>query len=665
MKYIYWLIGVLSSLLLGIYILLFTSFGNSIVKPIIEDEILQQTKLDSNLQKFYLSLDNFEMLVDLNDNNTILVKGEYSIFSQSFNIKYFIDFKELSTLQPLTKTRLQGALSTNGSAVGDMNLFVIDGKSDIARSRSAYHIEVTDLNPTSIVAKITNANLEALLFMLNQKAYANADINLDVNFKNIKPHQLDGDILLTTRNGKINSDVINECCNISIPHTVFKMNLDAKLQGEHINYSYMFNSNLAKISSSGKLIPEPLNVDMKYALNIKELAILKPITNLDIRGSLNLNGNLKGTKDKMLLSAYSDIASSDTTLVAILENFAPRSIKAKIKNLKLQDMLYMLKQPHYADALFSLDLDINDASSDRLKGVIKSKITNGLLDSNYITKLYEFKSIMPRTFFNATVITTINKNIIDTNLDFNSNLVNLDVKDARFDMKDDSFSSEYLVKVSNLDRFYFITQRDLKGAISVNGNIKKEANLDVIMHSNIAGGRVNAKLHNDDFHADLVSLQTLDVLDMLRYPKVFKSSVNGELDYNIEKGKGTFKAKLIDGRFAKNQVLDLVKKYAKTDMYVEIFKGDVSAKINQEHISATLYLKSNKSSIKTKDAKLNSKTKEIDSKIEIDANSNPILITLKGNINSPKVGINAQKLIEKEAKKVIEKEVNKFLKGLF
>lgn len=112
-------------------------------------------------------------------------------------------------------------------------------------------------------------------------------------------------------------------------------------------------------------------------------------------------------------------------------------------------------------------------------------------------------------------------------------------------------------------------------------------------------------------------------------------------------------------------MFSLIKQYAKVDMYVETFKGNVHADINKEKILASMDLKSNTSSITTKNTKLNTKTKTIDSKIDVVANKNPISVTLKGNTSSPKVSVDVEDLIKKEAGKAIEKEVGKLLKGFF
>lgn len=841
MKFLAWVIGIMVTLVVLVYVVTFTSFGNSLVKPILERKIKEQTKLDSKLNIFYLSTSEFEIMLNIDNDNKIDVKGTYTLFSKVLNIVYAVTFDKLQNFKSLTNMPMQGAFHTNGSVKGNFAFMEIDGKSDVAKSDTTYHVQLAEMNPSSIVASVKGADLVALLNLGAQKAYASADINLDINFKNITPHALDGDIILKTKNGKLNSSLMKKDFKIEMPQAAFSMNLDAKLKGDDIDYSYVLSSNLANISSSGKVVPEPLsiniqynvdigelavlqpitkaplrgafatsgtvqgnqkslrvkglsdigqsdtvytinladfkpksvvasikgakvskllymmgqpnfassdldvdvkltsldpenlagysdvklsngllnskvmkevygvnipktmfssmshvdlkgkNIDYKilfksnlatlnsignivpasmamnltYGVDIKELAILKPITGADVRGPFKLNGKVKGDKKKLTVDGKSNLASSDTSFEAILVDFKPTSIRASMKNLKLAKVLYMVNQPHYADGVFSLDVDVSDARAGMLKGTVVSNIKDGLIDSEYITKAYKFKSPMPATFFTLATNTNLKGYLVDTKADLDSSLATFHIKQARMNLKDGSLESDYVASVSNLDKLYFVSERHLNGALSVRGEFSKAKDLDLTMHSKVAGGNIDAKLHNDDFHADLASLQTLDLLKILIYPEVFKSSLNGVIDYNIANAKGIFNARLTDGRFTQNQMLNLVKQYGRVDLYVQEFKGDVSADINKENILATLNLNSNSSSIKTKNTKLNSRTKQIDSKIDIVANKNPLSIRLKGNIASPKVSIDAQKIIEKEATKAIKKQVGNLLKGLF
>ena len=417
MKFLMWIFGVIAVVVGAVYTLLFTSLGNGIVKPMIETEIQKQLKLPSKLEHFSLDMGHIDILLVLNENNTVAIKGEYSPFAQSFDVNYDVALKELQTLKSLTKTELKGSFFTDGNVKGDMKKMFLHGKSDVAKSNTSYDVVVENLNPTSIIAKVDSLDLGTLLYMLNQKSYAKADVNLDVNFKNIKAHQLDGDIKLRTKEGVLNSAVMKKDFGITIPKTLFLLNLDATLKGDDIDYKTLLNSNLAKVSSSGKVQPEPLNVAIKYGVAIKELAVLKPLTNADIRGPLKLSGTLKGSKESMMLLGRSDIAASKTTFGVKLAEFAPKSVQLNVKDLKLQKLLYMIKQPHYADALINIDADISNADVKNLKGLITTDITRGLLDSKYLTKAYEFKSLMPKTRFSAKAITNNNPQKVSKNTD--------------------------------------------------------------------------------------------------------------------------------------------------------------------------------------------------------------------------------------------------------
>ncbi len=665
MKVLAWLVGFFALIIIGIYTLLFTSLGNNILTPIVESKIQQQTHLSSKLKEFHLSMSDFEIILDLNKNNIITLKGNYSLFSQAFNIAYRVKLDELHTLKSLTSTQLQGAFFTEGQIVGNMKFLEVDGKSDVAKSVTTYHIELSDLTPTSIIAKVEGASLASLLHMASQKQYASADIDLNINFKSIKEHALDGDVKLFSKNGKIDTSVMKEDFNITLPGTSFSMNLDAKLKGDDVAYTYKLISNLAQLSSTGKVTPSPLKLDLDYKVNIKELALLKPMTGADVRGKFSMSGDVKGTREKLQVDGVSDIGASDTSFTLMLKEFAPKSLQANIKNLQLQKLLYMLKQPHYTDGFFSMEADIKDLRSKSLKGVVKTTIRKGVLDNAYLSKAYEFESLMPRTTYILDSVSRLEGSNIKTKFTLDSTLAKLDVKEALFNMNDISLRSDYRINIASFNKLFFITQRKMRGGIKMEGELKKAKDLDLSMHSKIAGGNIDAKLHNDDFTADMKSLETLDILHILIYPEIFTSKLDGKLTYDLASAKGNFKAQLSNGKFKKNEMLSLVKKYTKVDLYVERFSGDVDAKINKEKILASLDLKSNKSAIKTKNTKLNTLTKKIDSKVMIVANTYPLTIGLKGDVKSPKISVDAKELIKSKTGKAIEKEVKKLLKGLF
>ncbi|WP_345992254.1 hypothetical protein [Sulfurimonas sp. HSL-1716] len=662
MKYIGWFFGLILSFIVIIYITAFTAFGNKLLKPVVESKLKENTDLPLKIDVFKLTTNYIELSLWLNEKNSLLVKGTYSLFSRSFDISYNCKFDELQSLASVTKKQLHGKLHTNGEVKGNLDFMKIDGISDVAKSDTFYHVELTKFDPTSVIAKVKGAKLENILALLGEKPYAKADIVLDVNFKDIKPHHLDGDLDFHIRNSVIDYQIIQKEFGVDLPKTELKVDAKARLKGDEAVYMYDMDSNLAKIKSQGVLTPSPLALNLTYDISVKELALLRPLLKTPLRGKIDVKGKVKGTKEKLHVSGTSGIAGSNTVFDVEFADLKPKQIDADIKNIDLSKLLYMVEQPHYGDALIDAQIKIKDLKP--FNGTVVSKITRGVLDTGYVSKTYGFKN-MPSVTFNALSQSRLLKNSIDTAVDINSNLAVLGIKKASYDLQTKTLNSDYKVKIPDLSKLYFVTNRELKGSVLVDGSLKKDKNMRLTAHSDIFDGKVDALLHNDDLSANLENLQTLPLLKMLIYPEIFASSLDGKLNYNLAKKSGKFDAKLNDGHFTNNQMINLVKQYAKTDLYKEKFLGDLHADIRQENITASLHLNSNNAKIDTKNLKLNSKTKYIDADIRIEANKNPLTLSLKGNAAKPRIGIDATELIKKEAGKAIEKEVNKFLKGLF
>lgn len=665
MKIVIWLMSFVMSLLVGVYVLLFTSFGNGIVAPFLEKEIVANTHLASELKKFHLSSSDLDVELLLNEGNAISLQGEFSLMEQSFHISYDVVLNNLESLASLTQTKLQGSFTTQGDVVGDLKLLNIDGKSNIASSSTTYHVTLEDFNPTSIVAKMKNVHLDELLYTINEKEYANAIINLDANFKNVTPHHLDGIVTLQTLHGKLNRAVLKKDFDITIPKTAFSMDLSAILKDDTITYKYLFDSNLAKVFTSGNVVPEPLRLKIKYGVDLKELALLKPLSGVDMQGPLALHGEVQGTKESLLISGKSTIAASKSSFSAELVDFKPKNFILDVKKLQLQKVLYMVKQPHYTDGYLDLNVRMTNADVENLEGSISSKIYKGVLDSTLLSKEFNLTSPMPKTTYTLKTESRLHKELLSTKVVLNSKLLNLKTEKSNFNIDTAAFSSDYKVDIEDLNRLFFVTQQHLKGSLEAKGTISQAKDLDFTMVSHIADGSIDVKLHNERLNAKLEHMKTLSLLEMLLYPKVFDAYIDGNVKYNLSEAKGVFEGDLTQGKFTQNKVLDLTKEYAHINLYKEVFKGDVHADIKKENIVASLDLRSNKSSVTSKNLEFNTTTQKIDAKVEVSANGNPLTFYVKGDINGPKVKVNANKLLKKEATKAVEKGLKNYFKGLF
>lgn len=535
MRFLTYVMGFVVVLLLAVYVMLFTGFGNSILRPVLQSKISASLGMPVELKRFHLSMSELDLIVYLTKRNGVRVYGNYSPFARSFDLKYDVKLLELSDLEVLTKQQLAGEFKTKGSLKGTLESIQIDGTSDVAKSATAYHVELTDFDVSSITAKVKSLQVAELLAMLKKPRYAYALLDLDLDFKDIKPHQLDGIVHLSTRKGHFVSAVVKKELGVTIPHTLFNMQADAKLKKDDIDYICKFDSNLAKLKTSGKVVPKPLKTDIVYKASVKELALLQPILNRELRGTLDLHGTLKGSKEKMILKLFSDVAESNTNVTLALKELQPSALWATVEHLRMEKLFYMLKQPRYAMGDLNLKTEIESLKVGALKGKVTT-ISTGSLNTLYLDKTYKFKHPMPKTSFRLRTISTLDGSEIDTLATLASTLLNLSVKKAHVDVQKGYVQSDYALRLPALDKLYFVTDRELKGTLACNGEIKGDRKkMLVTLQSDLAASDTQAsltlkELQPSSLQANISHLNLEKLFYMLAEPHY----ASGDLDLDAD-----------------------------------------------------------------------------------------------------------------------------------
>lgn len=588
-------------------------------------------------------------------------KGTLEPQSMAVDLSYNISAGELALFKPLTNSPLRGPLSANGTVKGDKKKMSIIGSSDIAASRTTYDVLLGAFKPQHVLAKISGAKLSKLLYMAGESPYATGDLDADITLDSLDVNDLKGHADISISKGRLVPATFKDNYGLNLPKTVFSYDLNARLEGKEIGFTTLFASNLATLAANGEVTPERLGMDLRYNMDIEQLELLMPLTDLPLRGPLTLSGTAKGDQKSLLLKGKSDLAGSRTAFSMDLVDLKPQNIKADIKGLQLGDALYMAGEPRYANGVLDIEADITGS----LKGTIATVMTaDGHLDPKVIEKAFGLKA-MPRTTFRLNAVSTLDGDSIDTKADITSSLADLALKRAKYDIKKAILTSDYTLSIPDLERLYFLTERHLKGTLKVTGDLSKSKDLNLTAHSGTLGGTIDATVRNDDIHCDFKGVNTLQMLNMLLYPPVFASALDGTLDYNTQTQKGVFNATLREGAFTQNGMLDLLKKLARIDLYKESFGAVLKSTLDKERIVSDLDMRSRKSSIAGKGIMLNTKTQQVDAKLDIIANNHPIGVVLKGNIHDPGIKIDTKELIKEEAGKAVEKELNRLLKKLF
>lgn len=434
------------------------------------------------------------------------------------------------------------------------------------------------------------------------------------------------------------------------------------------------NSNIKVV---GDLALIAKTVDLKFNLDIKDLSKLQKFTNQKLNGSFKTNGTLKGDQELAKLEGVTDIFESKTTYNVELVKFEPSNILFNMKDAKIDKLLYLVNQPIYANGNLDINANIKNAKIDSLDGLVKTKITNGVVANEIVNKAFNTK-LKKQLAFKGDIETKLVPNTVLSKVDFYTTMANLFVKEANVDLKTMLIKSDYLVNVNDLSKLFDVTQTKMRGKININGDIKKDKDLLVNGYSKLLDGELKFKLLNDDFTANINDVEILKVLHMMYYPEIFTSKSKLDLTYNIASQKGLVTGDLINGQFKKNEYSTIINNFARFDLTKEVYeKVALKSDINKNIIKSTVNMKSRLTQIDVDPSTLDTKKSLIDALVKTDIKGIKFDTKVSGNLTNPKVKVDTSKLLKsglnQKAKEKIQETIEKnlgdkagnLLKGFF
>ncbi len=641
----------------GISWLLFSQSGNNTIKNYLEARLNKELPIPVKITSFRISPMQIKVL--LGKDSLIDVHGAFDVWKQAMNLQYNIDIKDLASLKPLTKQDLRGPLATHGTIKGNKEKLLIDGVTDVAASKSDYHVVLEDFSPKSVNANVAGAKLAKLLYMVKQPHLADGDIYAKVRLTDLE-HPT-GTIDAVAKNGHTDAKTLYKLYQIPKGNITFTLTAQSKLHNADTLSNVHLVSNVAEAKvQNAKFNTETGALDVHYNIKVADLAKLKFLTKQQFNGHVATQGRAKGDLKLLHIDGSSDLAGSKTTYHVTLKDFSPQGVQATVAAAKLGTLLYMLNQPHYADGI--IDANVKIASLSPLNGRVTAKVRNGRTDAKVLKKQFGLDSA--RITFTLDDATSITKGVAISDIALLSSVANLHSKGARFDINKAALDAKYRLDIPDLGKLYFATKQKMRGKLSVTGEAKMDKGLTFTAHSDTLGGKVDAKLVNNNFNADVTGIEVVQLTHMLYYPKVFDSKMNAKLRYNVATKKGTLDANAINGRILPNQMTFLLAQMARFDITREIYKNTtLHSDIDNKKIYSDLDMQSRLTHITSKRAFMDLERNLIDAKLRIDIKNKPIYVKLKGNIRSPKVSLDAKGLLKEKVKEKLQKKLGNKLKN--
>lgn len=288
-KILYAVVALILVLLVAVYVVLFTSFGNKIVAGIIEDKA-KQAGLELNVSKFVLRFSSLDIEVDVANMLNAKVEGNLSLFKLGFDIDYLLALNK-DYVQSLN-VNLNQNLSFGGKVAGKVSDFKADGKGYLFGSNVTLDARVVDYAPLELKLSANGIKLEELLDLVSQPRYVLGvlNVNADISTKDLKP---DGKALINLYTSSINYKLLQKDFNLSLPNkSEITADVSAYVNGNDVALSSeVKNSYLSLQTQNTKYDLNDGILSSDFLFKIPDLSKLKSLIGTNIKGALNLDGN--------------------------------------------------------------------------------------------------------------------------------------------------------------------------------------------------------------------------------------------------------------------------------------------------------------------------------------------------------------------------------------
>ncbi|MDR2342351.1 MAG: hypothetical protein LBD84_04870 [Campylobacteraceae bacterium] len=631
------------------YGLLFTEFGNGILKPIIEKKAKEASGMDIKLDKFYLRFSSIDVEVVVLESIKAKVAGGLNLFNQSFDINYSINADKLPEVGGI---KIDEPLTLNGKTSGGLKDININGTGDVFGAALNFDAILKDFKPISINIDTNGLKLAKVLALLKQPVYADGTFSAKVHINPNEKNELSGDALLHVSDGLIYKNILKKEFNATLKEDIsYETSADLKLSNsQDLVGTVDFVSSLANLKATNvKVNISTFEASSAYKLDIPNLKQLESLAGIALQGAVSFYGSVKHTVGKIQADVNSDnIANGKLALK--LDN---DKLDVSLANVKIAEVLATLVQPSFADA--NLNIKAQFSSLINKMGAIDIDLTDGLINSAVMKK--EFNLTLPKTDFNAKSNIALNKNSVKFYAKFLSTLADIEKFDGTFDITKTELKSIYAASIKDLSKFDSITGQKMRGSVVVEGEANYKDKMPKISgKSNIAGGNINFDFADNTAKINGSNLSTLEVLKMLSYPQIFDAKVKLDANYNVNTSKGSFKAESLSGHITETQLGDLIKTFFNFDMSKETYENIlIDGNIDDGKIKFLFNAKSKKVSLDVPEGKIMGTVLDIPFNMQIEKTDIGGKIT--GTTDKPKVSIDSSKYLQDKA----EKEINRYL----
>ena len=512
MKFLAWVCGILLVLVVALYCVLFSSFGNSVLKPFVEKIASEKIGMEFRLEKFELGFSSFDILAIINGELGVESKGKYSLFSSQFDLNYNTQAKSFNGMQI--------DLSLKGEALGSFDNFVANGSGSLAGSNIRFASRIKDYAPLELKLDAKALDLAALSMIALKKAYITGKLSAVADIAG-----QEGTAKLNSAKIIITKEAQNDF-GISLPaNFALSLNSDIKLLGKQVAATTRVKSALANLSAKNTSYNfENGEITSDFNLDIANLAALEPIIKQKLNGSIKVAGNTKIANGAMeFLDAKINGLGGE-----ILASLKDNELNANIKNLKLAQALSLAGLAPLANSDISGTAKITNLNdTKKIKGSANLTLSRGVLNHKQMNALLG-SDLSSDVSFNAQNKLEIASGTLNFDSVLNSPVIeNLGAKGS-YTLANGDAKINLAGKIADLGAIFGSGAKspaNIKANVGLKAGELSDGDIDIKGF----GGEILAKVKGKALNANIKNIKAEQVLAMTTFGSLFNGEVNAEL----------------------------------------------------------------------------------------------------------------------------------------
>ena len=499
-------------LVVALYCVLFSSFGNSVLKPFVEKIASEKIGMEFRLEKFELGFSSFDILAIINGELGVESKGKYSLFSSQFDLNYNTQAKSFNGMQI--------DLSLKGEALGSFDNFVANGSGSLAGSSIRFASRIKDYAPLELKLDAKELDLAALSMIALKKAYITGKLSAVADIAG-----QEGTAKLNSAKIIITKEAQNDF-GISLPaNFALSLNSDIKLLGKQVAATTRVKSALANLSAKNTSYNfENGEITSDFNLDIANLAALEPIIKQKLNGSIKVAGNTKIANGAMkFLDAKINGLGGE-----ILASLKDNELNANIKNLKLAQALSLAGLAPLANSDISGTAKITNLNdTKKIKGSANLTLSNGVLNHKQMNALLG-SDLSSDVSFNAQNKLEIASGTLNFDSVLNSPVIeNLGAKGS-YTLANGDAKIDLVGKIADLGAIFGSRAKspaNIKANVGLKAGELSDGDIDIKGF----GGEILAKVKGKALNANIKNIKAEQVLAMTTFGSLFNGEVNAEL----------------------------------------------------------------------------------------------------------------------------------------